>query len=405
MAILRLKSSLLITTLVLAALLIIVFPSFAQSNAKNGGQMRAAFTQGIVKVNGQDTIVEILVAVQEGEDPQAKARAVLLRAYPDARPIDSAQFSTTGLVWDVFSDTNTSNNFVTVNYNPQGLPGNLNNHRNVWLASQATWTDVVTSKFTYQDGGDTNRCPSLVRECPGPQYFDGKNDVGWLNIKDPAVLGVTWYGTSTDEFDMTLDNQNFSWYTGDAGSIPNNAFDTQTVWLHEFGHGLGLGHSDVEGAVMEPFYEGVRRVLHQDDINGVSFLYPESSPTPTPTPTPTTTPAPTPTPTPTPIPGDTVSVSSISYATEGGKQQNIHLLDTVSLVNNLGNPVSGASVSIILTHDSGASWNGAGTTGDSGSVTFKLNNAPSGCYTTLVTNVTVEGLTWDSLTPTNNFCK
>lgn len=405
MTILRLKSFLLASTLLLATLLIIGWPALAKDTSQNSSQVRAAFTQGIVKVNGQDTVVEILVAIQPGESPEAAARAALLRAYPDARPINSAEFSTTGLVWDVFSDTNPSNNFVTVNYNPQGVPGNLTNHRNVWLASQATWTNVATANFVYQDGGDTTRCPSLVRECPGSQYFDGKNDVGWLDIKDPAVLGVTWYGTSIDEFDMVLDNQNFSWYTGDAGSIPNNAIDTQTVWLHEFGHGLGLGHSTVEGAVMEPFYGGVRRVLHQDDINGISFLYPESSPSPTPTASPSASPTPTPTPTPTPVPGDTISVNAISYATEGGKQQNRNLLNTVSLVNNLGNPVSGAAISITLTHASGASWNGIGTTGEGGSVTFKLINAPSGCYTTVVTNVTASGLTWNGLTPTNNFCK
>jgi len=153
---------------------------------------------------------------------------------------------------------------------------------------------------------DTTRCPSLVRECPGRQYFDANNDVGWLNITDPSVLGVTWYSTSRDEFDMALDNQDFNWYVGDSDAIGGNQIDTQTVWLHELGHGLGLGHSDVSGAVMEPYYAGVRRVLHQDDTNGVSYLYPtDNQPVPTATPTPTLTSTPTPTPgtgNPTPTP-------------------------------------------------------------------------------------------------------
>jgi len=38
-------------------------------------------------------------------------------------------------------------------------------------------------------------------------------------------------------------------------------------------------------------------------------------------------------------------------------------------------------------------------------VTFTLNNAPAGCYTTTVTAVSAPPLTWDSVTPSNGFCK
>ena len=40
-----------------------------------------------------------------------------------------------------------------------------------------------------------------------------------------------------------------------------------------------------------------------------------------------------------------------------------------------------------------------------GTVTFSLKNAPSGWYTTTVTNVSVAGLTWDGKTPENEFEK
>ena len=84
------------------------------------------------------------------------------------------------------------------------------------------------------------------------------------------------YSTSRDEFDMAIDNRDFKWYAGEAipSLFPSNYFDLETVYLHEFGHGLGLGHSNVNGAVMEPYYEGVRRTLHNDDISGITFLYP-----------------------------------------------------------------------------------------------------------------------------------
>ena len=272
----RIKSILSLAAGIILLALMTVVPLSSKASEGQDPNPKAAFARGLLRVNGEDVVVEILAEVRPGENPQAAAKAALRRAYPEARGIDSAEFSTTGLVWDQFKDSNSGNDYVTVNYNPNGVPSNLSTlaHRSVWLASQATWTAVVTSKFTYSDGGNTTRCPSLVMECKGPQYFDGKQDIGWIDIKDPSVLGVTWYGTSRDEFDMALDNKNFKWYVGDPNAIPKGYFDTQTVWLHEFGHGLGLGHSNIDGAVMEPYYEGVRRILHQDDVNGFTYLYP-----------------------------------------------------------------------------------------------------------------------------------
>jgi hypothetical protein len=103
-----------------------------------------------------------------------------------------------------------------------------------------------------------------------------------------------------------------------------------------------------------------------------------------------------------------VSVSGFTYATTGGRNGTKHLSVTVSLVDDLGDPVAGASVSVLLEHNSGSSWPFTGTTGSEGTVTFSLSNAPSGCYITTVTDVTAGGLTWDDGDPDNvsgEFCK
>jgi peptidoglycan hydrolase-like protein with peptidoglycan-binding domain len=58
-------------------------------------------------------------------------------------------------------------------------------------------------------------------------------------------------------------------------TVPPGAgqIDLTTVAIHEFGHALGLNHSPVVGSCMEAFYGGPRRVLHGDDIAGITSIY------------------------------------------------------------------------------------------------------------------------------------
>lgn len=100
-----------------------------------------------------------------------------------------------------------------------------------------------------------------------------------------------------------------------------------------------------------------------------------------------------------------VSVESIGYAMTGGRNNDKHLNITVTVNDNLGNAVSGASVSIELSRDGVTFASAMGTTGTAGTVTFTYNNAPSGLYATSVTDVTAAGLQWDGNTPTNEFNK
>lgn len=380
----------------------ILFGNVFASPPSQSSNPTAAAAHGISRVNGEDVIVTIWVAVNDNQNAQEQAQATLNRVYPDVRPISHDEFTANALYWDVYADQDPGNDKVVVRYNGSGAP--VVDHRANWLSSMYVWNDVSTSNFLFEDGGNTDKCPSLVKECKGPQTFDGNNDFGYINIKDPSVLGVTWYGTTTDEFDMAIDNNNFTWYTGSL-PVPSGSYDILTVETHEFGHGLGLGHSDVTGAIMEPYYAGARRVLHQDDIDGITSLYPNVNASPTPTPAPTASPSATPIPTPTatPSPGTTAIVTSIDYSTSGGRR-NKHLNIALTIQNDLGNTVANASVSISLSNST-TTWSGTASTSSSGVVAFSLKNAPSDTYVTIVTDLAATGLTWDGITPSNSFTK
>jgi hypothetical protein len=457
-----------------------------------------ATVRGVTEVDGELVTVQALFAVHPGTDAQQQGANVLTDL--GARPFQSADFTFTGLVWDQFLDGDAGNDEVIQHYNPANDP--LGGAGEAALTnSQDTWNAVATSSFVFVYGGETDRCPSLVDQCKGAQTFDGKNDVAWLAFKgrgSSTTLGVTWSGNQTDEADIAM-NTRFTWHNDENN---DNDVDAQTVFLHENGHALGLGHSNVSGAVMEPVYAGPRRTLHQDEKDGITDLYAIlGDPVPGITVSPTSglvtsedggtdtfmvvldtqpthsvtidissddtlegtinpanlltlsfttenwdTPQ---TVTVTGVedtglidgnaaysiitaaamsldavyaainPDDVsvtntdndaveateVSVALITYATQGGRRQDKNLLDTITVVDDFGAPVSGASVSIELDNSNGQSWTGTAATDSNGAVTFSLKNAPDGIYTTDILAIDATGLVWDGVTPANSYTK
>ncbi|MCH7971079.1 MAG: carboxypeptidase regulatory-like domain-containing protein, partial [Chloroflexi bacterium] len=100
-----------------------------------------------------------------------------------------------------------------------------------------------------------------------------------------------------------------------------------------------------------------------------------------------------------------MTVGSITYTETGGKNSDKDLRVTLSVVdtsNNVG--IEGASISISLNF-SGNSLTGTGSTGADGTVTFRLRNAPSDTYTTVVTNVVATDFVWDGNYPANEHTK
>ena len=94
---------------------------------------------------------------------------------------------------------------------------------------------------------------------------------------------------------------------------------------------------------------------------------------------------------------------SDGYSTNGGPLGDKHLLVTVTLEDGAGAPVEGASVSVTISGPKSAT--DTGITDALGEVTFSISNAPSGTYTTTMTDVTAIGFTWDGTTPANSYDK
>ena len=98
-----------------------------------------------------------------------------------------------------------------------------------------------------------------------------------------------------------------------------------------------------------------------------------------------------------------VTVSSVTYALSRNKRD---LSAIVSLRNDCGKPVVGATVSVYITNWTLARvWGGTGTTNASGQETFVVKGAPAGSYSTVVSEITGTNLTWDGETLDNSYVK
>jgi hypothetical protein len=104
---------------------------------------------------------------------------------------------------------------------------------------------------------------------PGPWGdYDYKNSIVFGNYEDSNVIAVTaiWFrGKNIYEYDIMFDDDYFP------GEV-----DLDTVALHEFGHGAGLGDlydTVCKTEVMHGIYDGVDLDLGPGDIVGIQALY------------------------------------------------------------------------------------------------------------------------------------
>lgn len=87
--------------------------------------------------------------------------------------------------------------------------------------------------------------------------------------------GVSPFGNPLDGDVLLNANNTFFFDNGAEGELIDVYNDFESLLMHEIGHALGLGHSDVS-AVMSAdpqYFQYVNRELDPDDIAGIQFLY------------------------------------------------------------------------------------------------------------------------------------
>lgn len=133
----------------------------------------------------------------------------------------------------------------------------------------ATWATAAPLRFTETGTGQN---PDIVVDWRPANDPDHSMVGGVLAHADfPPACGVV---TSSLPKPVHFDDSEHLWATGAA----SGAFDVETVALHEFGHILGLQHSNVAGSVMFPSVSSntTKRALTADDLGGITELYPRS---------------------------------------------------------------------------------------------------------------------------------
>lgn len=135
------------------------------------------------------------------------------------------------------------------------------------------------ASFTLGDGIPMLNFADPINACKGnclaatfTGFFSERND-GSFRIDDADIV------TNTQRIDWTSESEDPN------GAGCNGEFYIEGVQVHEVGHVLGLGHTDVDGATMFPSVSSCNNgpaTIEPDDEDGINALYGGGGPEPPP---------------------------------------------------------------------------------------------------------------------------
>lgn len=129
------------------------------------------------------------------------------------------------------------------------------------LRAMAEWSSVVKINFQKGSAAGGSRNINILfgsKDHGDPYAFDGPGH----------ILAHTFYPAPPNPEPIAGDlhfDEDENWNIG-------SDIDLYSVALHELGHALGLGHSDVPNAVMYPYYRRAEK-LTAEDIGAIRLLY------------------------------------------------------------------------------------------------------------------------------------
>jgi len=155
------------------------------------------------------------------------------------------------------------------------------NPSNLYVSDSAAISAIQTAAAAWHDQSGANIQLVYGGTTSGSSLtWNNKNEVFFRNDSVGYIGETYWWYDGTGHLvdaDIVL-HEDYIYF---AGSGCSNGIYIEDVTIHEFGHALGLGHSEFANTTMESAMPGYcdtsQETLEADDISGIRSLYPPTA--------------------------------------------------------------------------------------------------------------------------------